>query len=474
MPETVDVEVAIIGAGLSGLQAALDVHKAGRSFLILEARDRVGGKTLTVARPDGRGNQELGPAWINDSNQSRVWAYVHRFGLTPVTQNIQGTVACEDADGSRHSFPYGGLPEFGESAKANIAMIRDKIEAMSHDPATFQQPRRSELDSQSLEQFVRASGGGERAVQTVRLWSHGMFGQEPWEISALGFLEVARGGCGIANIRSDGQHGAQYLRLKEGTSAISRGLVGLLPAGAVRLNAPVAAVVKTKGTGGPGSCYYTLTAPGGTVRAKKVIVGVPGTTYKNIHFDPPLPPVQSVYTTSTRYGLYVKFLLLFSTPFWRAKGACGLAQSFRGPVSIVRDTSNDDEGNFALTCFISAAPGRRWYALNTQDRETAVLAQMSRLFETPLADVQAAFVGSLTSPWMEDRWAGCGCPFSMPPPGALSATSDGQLATEGFEGLVFVGTEFTDHWRGYMEGALESGERGATKALAGLSRTTKL
>lgn len=109
MPSKVDV--VIIGAGLSGLQAALELQKAGHSFIILEARDRVGGKTMTVPRPDGKGNQELGPAWINDSSQSMIWAYCEQFGLTPVTQNIVGTVACEDKDGKWHKFQYGSLPE---------------------------------------------------------------------------------------------------------------------------------------------------------------------------------------------------------------------------------------------------------------------------------------------------------------------------------------------------------------------------
>lgn len=143
MHETVDI--AIVGAGLSGLQAALDVHRAGRSFVILEARDRVGGKTLTVQRPDGKGNQELGPAWINDTNQSRIWAYVKRFGLTPVTQNIQGTVACEDEDGSWHSFPYGSLPEVSlrpSRVSHSVAPLQPLEQSLSDQRGSLGRPRR--------------------------------------------------------------------------------------------------------------------------------------------------------------------------------------------------------------------------------------------------------------------------------------------------------------------------------------------
>jgi monoamine oxidase len=103
-------DVIIIGGGLSGLQAALDLHEAGRSVIILEARDRVGGKTRTIERPDGKGFQEFGAAWVNDTNQSHIWAYCRRFGLTPVVQNIIGSVASEDKQGNVHAFPFGGLP----------------------------------------------------------------------------------------------------------------------------------------------------------------------------------------------------------------------------------------------------------------------------------------------------------------------------------------------------------------------------
>lgn len=112
MEDTLDA--VIIGAGLSGLQSALDLHKNGRSFTILEARDRVGGKLNSVQRPDGKGIQELGATWLNNTNQSLVWSYCEKFGLTPVVQNIKGSVASEDADGNCHFFPFGELPKVSD------------------------------------------------------------------------------------------------------------------------------------------------------------------------------------------------------------------------------------------------------------------------------------------------------------------------------------------------------------------------
>jgi phytoene dehydrogenase-like protein len=123
MAETV-VDTLIVGAGLSGLQAALDLHAAGKHVVLIEARDRVGGKTNSCERPDGKGIQELGAAWVNDTNQSHVWEYCKRFQLTPVVQNIEGSVACEDTEGRCHTFPFGELPRVGWTLRVlNNAML---------------------------------------------------------------------------------------------------------------------------------------------------------------------------------------------------------------------------------------------------------------------------------------------------------------------------------------------------------------
>jgi monoamine oxidase len=105
------VDVVVVGAGISGLQAAYDIQKAGVSCVVLEARDRVGGKTLSVD-PFGEGKVvDLGAAWINSTNQSKMFAMTKEFGLKTVVQNTVGDVVMYDLDGNVSSFPYGGLPK---------------------------------------------------------------------------------------------------------------------------------------------------------------------------------------------------------------------------------------------------------------------------------------------------------------------------------------------------------------------------
>lgn len=108
-------DVVVVGAGLSGLQAARSAQQAGLSVAVLEARDRVGGKVWSVPLASKRGVADLGAAWINDSLQKRIWSYVQEFGLEVVKQRLEGQAVMQTEHSERIVFKYGITPEVSTS-----------------------------------------------------------------------------------------------------------------------------------------------------------------------------------------------------------------------------------------------------------------------------------------------------------------------------------------------------------------------
>lgn len=105
-----NVDVVVIGAGLAGLAAAHEVIRAGHSCILLEARDRVGGRTLTHKLQSQDGYVDLGAAWINDTNQIHMIALAKRYGAELLEQSTNGTCVLQNHDGTLMHFPYGELP----------------------------------------------------------------------------------------------------------------------------------------------------------------------------------------------------------------------------------------------------------------------------------------------------------------------------------------------------------------------------
>lgn len=103
-------DVIVIGAGLAGLAAAHRITSSGLSCILLEARDRVGGRTFSQPLPSGEGIIDLGAAWINDTNQSRMFELAQQFGAELIEQNTDGDCVLQESDGGILHFPYGDLP----------------------------------------------------------------------------------------------------------------------------------------------------------------------------------------------------------------------------------------------------------------------------------------------------------------------------------------------------------------------------
>ncbi|KAH9828076.1 Amine oxidase [Teratosphaeria destructans] len=455
---TEQVDVVVIGAGLAGLTAAHEVVRAGYSCVVLEARDRVGGRTHTKAVSGGDANVELGAAWINDTNQSRMIALARRFGLDLIEQNTKGKCTLQDATGDLSNFSYGDLPPFDEPTKQSVAFIRDTVEADCQQ-INVDDLRNPELDSQTFSAYLLAKGATPAALQTASVWTRAMLGQEPSAISALFFLAYCKAGGGLLQMRSDGKGGGQHLRLKQGTQAFSKALAAELPTGVLRLREPVQSISQARA-----HCVVVKTAAR-AYESRKVISAVPQPVLTTITFEPPLPLEKQLLASSYRHGFYKKVMVVFTEPFWIEKGYCGLIQSFTGPAAVIRDTSVPSDNKWVLTCFVAGGAGREWASRPETERKATLLKQISAVYGEP--SVEDYLIEMIPSAWEDEQFSGFGCPSAALPPGVLSCVGDALQANVG--NVHFAGTETSTVWRGYMEGAVRSGERAGQEVVDGLS-----
>lgn len=237
--------------------------------------------------------------------------------------------------------------------------------------------------------------------------------------------------------------------MNAGTQSISEGLAASLPPVSVELNTAVQSVVQQ---GGGVEVHST---DGHIFRGRKVILAFSTALYKNVTFLPPLPTGKALLAASTRLGYYTKVLATYSEPWWRENGLSGASQSFLGPAAATRDTSEDYLSRFRLTSFIAGAPGEQWSQLTSAERRETALAQLSKLFGSNDAYHPTEYI---EQQWAAEEWTlGAPCPYT--PPGVL--TKVGNCLTEPFGHVHFVGAETAVEWKGYMEGALASGTRGA-------------
>ncbi|KAF2170006.1 hypothetical protein M409DRAFT_64393 [Zasmidium cellare ATCC 36951] len=456
------VDVVVVGAGLSGLTAAVELQKAGLSVKVLEARDRVGGKTWS--RSVQSSVCDVGAAWINDTNQSKMYTLAKRFGLDLIMQNTSGSIVCDEGIGSHKTHPYGQLnADTTDQAEIDdILRIRDIFEQTCQkidisDPVAQDQKLRTKLDSITFEQWLKSLGAGRGALNALSVGTRAMLGVEPSELSALYFLDYCKSGGGYMQMRSDSKDGGQYLRIKQGTQSFSNGLAEELSPGSLVLMSPVRKIEQI-----PGGAK--VVSARGVFEASRVIVSVPTPLYQEIVFDPPLPEKDAL-SKATKLGDYGKMIVFYRTPWWRKHGLTGMSQSSQGPFGVTRDTSVHDDGHYSLTCFMVGGPARDWASLYPEKRKNAVTHKIQQLFGSFAGVEEPIHVEEQI--WRNEQWSQ-GCPCPVMGPGDFTKFQHVLRAPAGR--IHFVGTETAYEWKGYMEGAVRSGERGAQEVLLSLNK----
>ncbi len=439
-----EARVAIVGAGLSGLSAARKLAEAGVSVLVLEARDRVGGRTLSHETAHGD-RIELGAQWIGPT-QDRMFKLVKELGLSTFAQHAEGKKVL--ALGNMVSTYRSSIPTLSMVGAVDLGVTIQRIEALVKD-VPLDNPlaadKAAEWDGMTVETWKRKNVKTQGAKALIDTAVRAIFAAEPAELSFLFFLHYLRHGGGLLRL-SEIKNGAQETRLAEGFQEISKRLAAKL-GDRIVLNAPVKRIEQDdKGV--------TLTTDSGTVRCERAIVALPPVLAGRIDYEPAMPASRDLLTQRIPMGSVIKCVALYETPFWRKGGYSGEAIADRGGVKLVFDDSSRDGSRGGLVGFMMGKDAKQFSGKGMKARRDAAVDSFTRFFG-PQANSPVDYIDH---DWPSERWSR-GCYSAIMGPGVLSAHADALRAPVGR--LHWAGTETARVWMGYMEGAVEAGERAA-------------
>ncbi|MBN3769918.1 FAD-dependent oxidoreductase [Burkholderia sp. Se-20378] len=441
------LDVVIIGAGLAGLTAARDLRQAGcESFVVLEARDRVGGRTLNY-NVDGGYVTEVGGQWIGPG-QTAVADLARELEVGTFPSYYEGKTVILGGEG-RVAVDLKGT--FGTDEA-----ISSKLSTMSRDVpsgAPWTSSRVGELDKLSVADWMvkqdikpedRIGWDGSCTLSG---------GAPPVKMGLLHFLSMINSAsCDYTQLDSI-KHSAQETRFIGGSQILSTKMAGRL-GDKVRLSTPVRRISNWDRD------VVTLHTDRGDVRARKVIVAIHPALCNQVQFEPPLPEKRaSLQRAWPAHSPARKTAMVYRRPFWRGKGLNGHIFQAGGPVIWAYDNSPPGGEIGIINAFVRNA-------LLPSDRKAAQ-RMLTEIYAQAWGDDALSPVSYHDHDWSRvDPWT-ITC-VSAIPPGFWSAHGDGLHLPCG--NLIWSGTETANIWAGYMDGAVRSGHQGALQALNGLRR----
>ncbi|XP_019732506.1 amine oxidase [flavin-containing] [Hippocampus comes] len=451
-------DVVVVGGGISGLSAAKLLLENGVSPVVLEARDRVGGRTFTARNKETKW-VDLGGAYVGPT-QNRILRLAKQYGVKTYKVNEQERLL-HYVDGKSSTFKASFPPSWNPLVHLDFNNLFRTFDEMGKEiprEAPWKAPHAEEWDKMSMQQLIEKICWTSATRRFATLFINVNVTSEPHEVSALWFLWYIKQAGGIMRIFST-TNGGQERKFVGGSGQISECMAREL-GDRVKLQSPVCRIDQS------GDMVLVETTDKQTYMAKQVILATPPVLNLKIHFNPELPPLRNQLINRVPMGSVIKCMVYYKENFWRKKGLCGsmVIEDEGAPIGLTLDDTKPDGSMPAIMGFILARKCRRFCGLTKEERFKRICESFSRVLGTEEA-LHAIHYEEKN--WCEEEYSG-GCYTAYFPPGIL--TQFGKVLREPVGRLYFAGTETATEWSGYMEGAVQAGERAAREILCTMGK----
>ncbi len=443
------MSVIVVGAGLAGLTAAHTLMSQGVDVLLLEARDRVGGRTHGIqVGPDAW--VDAGAAYLGDRH-TRLLDWMQRMGLSTTPTDMQGDSRFQlggDVVSSAGRFPPLSPVALGELFEALEALVQQVAV-----DAPWRSPDAQTLDHMTAAQWANEHLHHPDARLFFPLFIGEMMAADPKDISVLHMAFYLCSGGGLRFLNAF-EGGAQAYRIGDGAHQLSGRMAQQL-GDRVLLQHPVLTIEQTKKR-------VRVRTARGDFDGAAVVVAVPPLLAQSMRFSPPLDAPRAGPRTAA--GCVVKVHLIYPRPLWREFGCSGWSVSAQGPLLSTVDDSPADGRVGVLTGFITGQHAHAFSALPDAAQREAVLAQVATLF--PGLPAPTSYHAT---DWLHADYSR-GCYAALLGPGDW--LEHGPHLTQPQGRIHWAGTETSTAFFGLMEGAIRSGERAASEILSRHDLTT--
>jgi monoamine oxidase len=421
----VRADVIVVGAGFAGLAAAGELSAAGFDVLVLEARDRVGGRVESLRAADGR-RIDTGGQFLCDE-MPEVLALARRFGKTLVETPLDGEFVAQP-------------PTTEEEAEATYSAsmaIRKRMNAIDPDDP--------DIAGLSVAAWVERQGDDEGAKNAFRSMVEGLWCQSLERLPLWHLIDNDRR---ITNENYE----LQYF-IGETMHALADDLAAGL-GDRLRLGAAVERIVY-------GPRGVRVTTASGNFEAAELVVAVPPVMASRIAFEPPLPAGLARALSVWESGAVIKVLVRYPKAFWREAGLSGTVM-WRDQHGLFACEVSPDPDHAALVVFMGGPRALSWRALDeTSFRETLLAKLAAALGQEALTPLEI-----LPRDWTNDRWSGGGYSDLIVDMQARDAEA---MLLAGHPPVHFGSSEISPSFPGYVEGAIVAGREVAKKVMARLA-----